>query len=131
MAQVNETTPETMLPAAGLVMVTGPGLGVAAGVGVATGVGVTTDVGVAAGVGVATGVVVGAGVDLNVDVAVGVGVGVPPVISYAYAVKPGKLSVKLLPQFVHTVLLLPSEFPAYAITVEPAGNPLKLSDISF
>jgi hypothetical protein len=80
---------------------------------------------------VAAGVAVGAGVDLGVEVAVGVGVGVPPVISYAYAVNPGKLSVKPLPQFVHTVLLLPSEFPAYAITVEPVGNPLKLSDTSF
>jgi hypothetical protein len=100
----------------------GSGVGIGVGFCVGSGVGVSVGCAVGAAVGVAVGTVVGAGVGVGEGfvtgvgvgegVAAGVGVGVPPVILYAYAVKPGKLSVKLLPQFVHTVLSLPVGFPA-------------------
>jgi len=62
LVQVNVTTPETMFPAPGLVIVTGPGVGVAVGTGVGGfGVGV-------GGLGVGIGVGVGG---------FGVGVGAP------------------------------------------------------
>ena len=50
--QANETVADTVLPAAGLAMVTDPGVGVGVGVGVGLGVDVGVGVGVGFGVGV-------------------------------------------------------------------------------